>query len=179
MLIFLISFAVRTKNIENKPVVNEHGISSFPINLPSNAFCPDNRPVPKPHFAAVAIQPAAPKPAPAIVQSIYTEGTGSGASITGAPALSRSRHSMVPIPKVPRASGVYGYQPFSLLGGGRRPKEMEKVRESDGDQSGTLGIGLTEKEIDERVSPKFTGSRLADLYEIRYRKPWRQRLRGD
>ncbi|KAJ3486818.1 hypothetical protein NLJ89_g11776 [Agrocybe chaxingu] len=41
------------------------------------------------------------------------------------------------------------YQPFALpTGAGRRP---EKVPE-EGDRSGSLGFGMTEKEIDERIS---------------------------
>lgn len=156
---YITSFAVRTKNIENKPVVNERGVFA-PINLPERkfkeapTFFVDNRPAPKPHFAAVAIQPPAPKPAPAIVQSICTEGTGSGAPTVAASGLTRSRYSLVPVPKLPRVSVAYGYQPFALPGGGRRialDKEKEKIRESDGDRSGSIGVGLTEKEIDERV----------------------------
>ncbi|KAG6377420.1 P-loop containing nucleoside triphosphate hydrolase protein [Boletus reticuloceps] len=45
-----LNFAVRTKNVENRPVVNER----------------DNRPQAKPHFAA--IQPPPPKLAPAVLQ---------------------------------------------------------------------------------------------------------------
>jgi len=121
--------------------------------------------MPKPHFAAVAIQPPALKPAPAIVQSISTEGiSGAMTAGAGASGLTRSRYSLVPVSKVSRVSVVYGYQPFALPGGGRRvaserEREREKIRESDEDRSGSLGMGLTEKEIDERVSffRYFTG----------------------
>ncbi|RDB30648.1 Kinesin-like protein KIF22 [Hypsizygus marmoreus] len=131
-----LNFAVRTKNVENKPVINER----------------DNRPAPKPHFAALAMQPPAPKPAPAIVQAISTSGSSSSVGPI------RSRSSLVPVSRVPRVSsygaGGNGYQPFALPGGaaGRRVFN-EKIKEEDsGDRSGSLGLGMTEKEIDERIS---------------------------
>lgn len=57
--------------------------------------------------------------------------------------------------RVPRVSnyGGNGYQPFALPSAvvGRRGFS-EKIPESEVDRSGSIGIGLTEKEIDERVS---------------------------
>ncbi|KAF8903894.1 kinesin-like protein [Gymnopilus junonius] len=128
-----LNFAVRTKNVENRPVVNER----------------DNRPAPRPHFAAVSIQPPAAKPAPAIIQAISTAESSSGPS--------RARPSMVPISRSQRMSSIGSgnlYQPFGLLSGaGRRPSAIpEKIQESEGDRSGSLGFGMTEKEIDERIS---------------------------
>ena len=85
-------------------------------------------------------------------------GTGSGAPTVGTSGLTRSRYSLVPVPKLPRVSAAYGYQPFALPGGGRRvafDKEKEKIRESDEDRSGSVGVGLTEKEIDERVRSRI------------------------
>ncbi|KAG6857066.1 hypothetical protein H0H87_010031 [Tephrocybe sp. NHM501043] len=129
-----LNFAVRTKNVENKPVINER----------------DNRPVPKPHFAAVTIQPPAGKPAPAIIQAISTAGSSSGA----APVRS-SRQSLVPVSRVPRASISGGYQSFALPG--LKRGFAEKIKEEDeSDRSGSMSIGLTEKEIDERVSARET-----------------------
>uniref|UniRef100_A0A8H8CJ53 Kinesin-like protein n=1 Tax=Psilocybe cubensis TaxID=181762 RepID=A0A8H8CJ53_PSICU len=134
-----LNFAVRTKNVENRPVVNER----------------DNRPVPKPHFAAVSIQPPASKPAPAIVQAISTAGSGSTAG------AKRARPSLVPMSRSSRISSIgggHGYQSFGLAGAaaaGRRQTGMfEKIREEDHsyDRSGSVGIGMTEKEIDERIS---------------------------
>ncbi|KAG5641661.1 hypothetical protein DXG03_004527 [Asterophora parasitica] len=127
-----LNFAVRTKNVENKPVIHER----------------DNRPAPKPHFAAVAIQPPAAKPAPAIVQAISTGGSGTGAGIP------RSRSSLVPVSRVPRVSMGGGHQPFALPSAAAAPRKgfSEKIKEEFSDRSGTLGIGLTEKEIDERIS---------------------------
>ncbi|PPQ86673.1 hypothetical protein CVT25_006748 [Psilocybe cyanescens] len=133
-----LNFAVRTKNVENRPVVNER----------------DNRPVPKPHFAAVSIQPPASKPAPAIVQAISTAGAGSSAG------TKRARPSLVPMSRSHRTSSIgggNGYQSFGLAGAaaGRRQTGMfEKIREEDHsyDRSGSVGIGMTEKEIDERIS---------------------------
>ena len=156
---FLNSFAVRTKNIENKPVVNERGqfnpfIYFRQLNVLSTYYLlsfyrTDNRPVPKPHFAAVSIQPPAGKPAPAIVQAISTAGSGSGTA--------RGRASLVPVSRPRRMStmgGVNAYQPFGLpiaAASRRLPGINEKVQESESDRSGSLGFGLTEKEIDERV----------------------------
>ncbi|KAF8887574.1 kinesin-like protein [Infundibulicybe gibba] len=124
-----LNFAVRTKNVENKPVINER----------------DNRPAPKPHFAAVAIQPPAAKPAPAIVQAISTVGAGSGSGPL------RSRTSLLPTSRVPRISafgGAGGFQPFVVPGASRR-SNVEAIQE---ERSGGLMVGLTEKEIDERIS---------------------------
>ncbi|KAF8155490.1 P-loop containing nucleoside triphosphate hydrolase protein [Crassisporium funariophilum] len=128
-----LNFAVRTKNVENKPVVNER----------------DNRPAPKPHFAAVAIQPPPSKPAPAIVQAISTAGAGSGAG--------RPRASLVPVARSHRMSSIggNGYQPFGLpaTGPARRGGAFnEKIQETEGNRSGNVGFGMTEKDIDERIS---------------------------
>ncbi|KAG5716036.1 Kinesin-like protein KIF22, partial [Termitomyces sp. T112] len=127
-----LNFAVRTKNIENKPVINER----------------DNRPAPKPHFAAVTIHPPPAKPAPAIIQAISTAGSSSGAGPL------RSRQSLVPVSRVPRASMSGGYQSFVLPSARKGlPSFAEKILEEDSsDRSGSFGLGLTEKEIDERIS---------------------------
>ncbi|KAG5353129.1 hypothetical protein C0989_010151 [Termitomyces sp. Mn162] len=127
-----LNFAVRTKNIENKPVINER----------------DNRPAPKPHFAAVTIHPPPAKPAPAIIQAISTAGSSSDAGPL------RSRQSLVPVSRVPRASMSGGYQSFVLPGARKGlPSFAEKILEEDSsDRSGSFGLGLTEKEIDERIS---------------------------
>ena len=108
----------------------------------------DNRPTLKPHFAA--LQPPVPKPAPALLQPISTAGSGA------APEAMRSRASLVPVPRVPRVSMLSGgnlYQSFGLPGAAptRRNVINEKPSEGEGDGSGTMGIGMTEKEIDERV----------------------------
>ncbi|KAG5651643.1 hypothetical protein H0H81_007953 [Sphagnurus paluster] len=122
-----LNFAVRTKNVENKPVIHER----------------DNRPAPKPHFAALAIQPPAAKPAPTVLQTISTAGSGTGAGPT------RSRTSLAPVSRVPRASITGNYQPFALP----RKGLSEKIKEEEvSDRSGSTGFGLTEKEIDERIS---------------------------
>lgn len=128
-----LNFAVRTKNVENRPVVNER----------------DNRPTLKPHFAA--LQPPVPKPAPALLQPISTAGS------SAAPGAMRSRASLVPVPRVPRASMLSGanlYQSFGLPGAApvRRNVINEKSSEGEGDRSGSMGFGMTEKEIDERIS---------------------------
>ncbi|KAG6896724.1 hypothetical protein C0992_006491 [Termitomyces sp. T32_za158] len=128
-----LNFAVRTKNVENKPIINER----------------DNRPVPKAHFAAITMHPPPAKPAPAIIQAISTAGSGSGAGRL------RSRQSLVPVSKVPRASISGGYQPFVLHGSKKGlPSFVDKIKEEEdsSDRSGSFGLGLTEKEIDDRIS---------------------------
>ncbi|KAG6902157.1 hypothetical protein C0995_003631 [Termitomyces sp. Mi166 len=144
-----LNFAVRTKNVENKPVINER----------------DNRPVPKPHFAAVTIHPPPAKPAPAIIQAISTAGSSSGAGPR------RSRQSLVPVSKFPRASVSGGYQPFVLPGARKGLLNFaEKIMEEDSsDRSGSFGFGLTEKEIDERIS-KAVEAEVARRLEERERQ---------
>ncbi|KAF8623194.1 hypothetical protein AX17_007517 [Amanita inopinata Kibby_2008] len=149
-----LNFAVRTKNVENKPVVNER----------------DNRPQPKPHFAAVTVQPPPLKAATAIMQAAATAGKP-----TAVPA--RGRPSLVPVSRMPRASAigtVNGYQPFAVngnngslnkRGGSRLPGE--KVDESD--NSGSVGFMLTEKEIDERIS-KIVEAEVARRLEERLKE---------
>ncbi|CAA7268260.1 unnamed protein product [Cyclocybe aegerita] len=128
-----LNFAVHTKNVENRPVVNER----------------ENRPAPKPHFAAVSIQPPAGKPAPAVLQAVSTTGAGAGSG-----SLRGARPSLVPVSRSSHRMSNFGlnsqgaYQPFALPGAGRRP---EKVQE-ESDRSGSLGFGMTEKEIDDRIS---------------------------
>ncbi|KAF5310938.1 hypothetical protein D9619_008254 [Psilocybe cf. subviscida] len=136
-----LNFAVRTKNVENRPVVNER----------------DNRPAPKPHFAAVALQPPPAKPAPAILQAISTT-AAAAAGTTGSMGRARGRSSMVPVSRTRKSSigGASGFQPFGLpnVGTSRRNMLMnEKIEEEyENDRSGSLGFGMTEKEIDERIS---------------------------
>jgi len=135
-------------------VINERGklrfsnadtISAHPI---CHTSITDNRPTSKPHFAAVSIQPPAAKPAPAITQAISTSGTGTVAG--------RSRPSLVPVSRPRRMSAFGGgnaYQPFALpVGGSRRLQAITDEKDDDSDRSGSLGPGLTEKEIDERVA---------------------------
>jgi kinesin family member 22 len=147
---FLYSFAVRTKNVENKPVVNERGkcthqrLPSF-ISAHILYAATDNRPAPKPHFAALAIQPPPAKLAPAVVQAISTAGSGSGPS--------RPRISLVPVSRSHRMSslggGGNGYQAFGINGPRRGLGVNDKIVESEG--SSSRGFAMTEKDIDERV----------------------------
>lgn len=119
---------------------------------------PDNRPVPKPHFAAVStIQPPAPKPAPAVLQAISTTGSSSGRS--------RSRPSLVPGSRLRRPSigGANVYQSFAIpSNGSRRATNLfdEKIPEGDEDRSGNLGLGLSDKDINDRVSSYFATAHL-------------------
>ncbi|KXN84644.1 Kinesin-like protein KIF22 [Leucoagaricus sp. SymC.cos] len=133
-----LNFATRTKNIENKPVINER----------------DNRPASKPHFAA----PPAPKPAPTILQPINTSGSSSSGRASSSTAVGRARVSLAPNAhahsRVPRVSniGLGGtfYQRFAIPGGpgaGGR-KSLESV-----DEKAAMGAfgGLTEKDIEEKI----------------------------
>ena len=125
------SFAVHTKNIENKPVVNER----------------DTRPIPKPHFAAV--QQAPPRLAAAVL-SIPSGSSGGGRpSIAPNPSAPNSRPSSSSSSRVPRPS-VGGYAPTTsrlsqlLQQSAPAPAPAARPRKS---------MPLTDKEIDERVSP--------------------------
>ncbi|RXW20557.1 hypothetical protein EST38_g5299 [Candolleomyces aberdarensis] len=122
-----LNFAVRTKNVENKPVINER----------------DNRPAPKAHFSAPSNPPPIGKPAPAVLIPVSTTGTGSGAGPT------RSRASLVPVvSRVPRVSmGANQYQPFALAGVGGGGRRLTSIGEAQPERP-----GLTEKDIDERIS---------------------------
>ncbi|KAG6900381.1 hypothetical protein C0993_011731 [Termitomyces sp. T159_Od127] len=106
------------------------------------------KPVPKVHFSAITTHPPPAKPAPALIQAISTAGSSSGAGPL------RSRQSLVPVSRVPRASIAGGYQPFALPGSKKGlPSFVEKIKEEDSsDRSGSFGLGLTEKEIDDRIS---------------------------
>ena len=102
----------------------------------------DNRPAPKPHFA-LPIQPPPTRLAPAIVQAISTAGSGLG---------SHRRTSLVPVSRSHRMSslgGGNGYQAFGV--NGPRRGVNDKILETEGHRSGTLGFAMTEKDIDERV----------------------------
>lgn len=111
----------------------------------------DNRPVPKPHFAAVPLQPA--KPAAAMLPTISTTGANKGVG-------SRARRSLVPVGMSHRASIVpsaNGYQPFALPAATGRYSVVPNERD-EGNRSGSANVGLTEKEIDDRVSHSSLGN---------------------
>ena len=115
----------------------------------------DNRPVPKPHFAAVPLQVA--KPAAAILQTISTMGANKGVG-------SRARRSLVPVGMSHRASIVpsaNGYQPFAIPNATGRYSVVPNERD-EGNRSGSANVGLTEKEIDDRVSHSLFGCRCHD-----------------
>jgi len=93
--------------------------------------------------------------APAVLQPISTIGSGIG----------RPRTSLIPVSRVPRISAVgggNGFQPFVVPGAIADGKGVvcEKNREPETDRSGSLGVGLTEKEIDERVGFLPSGTKL-------------------
>lgn len=139
----------------------------------------DNRPVPKAHFAAIAMHPPPAKPAPAIIQTISTAGSSSGAGSL------RSRQSLVPVSKVPRASISGGHQPFVLPNSRKGlPSFVERIKEEESsDRSGSFGLGLTEKEIDDRVRLLIIklSSYLSNTssLQLRYQELWRPRSPDD
>ncbi|KAJ3496514.1 hypothetical protein NMY22_g19800 [Coprinellus aureogranulatus] len=147
-----LNFAVRTKNVENKPVINER----------------DNRPQPKPHFSAPSVPPPVGKAATGILLPASTTGpvTVAYQAPDARPANRRrsGRQSLVPVSRVPRVSmggggGATGglYQPFAFpsgsssgAGGNRR---LTTIGEAGARPrlSGS-GVGLTAEDIDERIS---------------------------
>jgi kinesin family protein 22 len=163
------SFAVRTKNVENKPVVNEY----------------DMKPAPKPHFASHLPQP--PKLAPAVLttsgsrpslvqagrvsyggprashiglgQRPSQAGVGPRTSHIGAPRLSSHtggpRSSLVG----PRKSGV-GARPSRVprasgTGGAFQPFVIPSTASGSMDGRERSSVALSDKELDERVSLVF------------------------
>ncbi|KAL1758520.1 kinesin with motor region at N-terminus [Schizophyllum commune] len=81
-----LNFAAKARDIENKVTINER----------------ETKPLPKPHFAALTLQPTAAKPATTVVQAINGGATINNGSHDTRPAIHHGRPSM--LPKVPRAS---------------------------------------------------------------------------
>ncbi|KAH0826644.1 P-loop containing nucleoside triphosphate hydrolase protein [Lanmaoa asiatica] len=119
-----LNFAVRTKNVENRPVVNER----------------DNRPQARPHFAA--IQPPPPKLAPAVLQAEPI--LASQAVVTNAaPGPARGPRQS----RVPRISGIgVGLLP-PLAKTRSRPPSSAAIMEKP-----ETTVQLTDKDIDERIA---------------------------
>lgn len=123
-----LNFAVRTKNVENRPVINER----------------DNRPQTKPHFAAV--QPPPPKLAPAVLNSVPVHASSTVAVTTATNNTVVVGPSRGPRPsRVPRPSNMgTGLVPP----GHSRPSS----RHSSILQKPESTVQLTDKEIDERIA---------------------------
>ncbi|KAK0454144.1 kinesin-like protein [Desarmillaria tabescens] len=132
-----LNFAVSAKNVENKPVVNER----------------DSRPAPKPHFAALTTQHTVPKLAQIAVPAPAPPARASGSQVP------RSRTSLLP---KPRAStfGSASFQPFTVSSG-----SQDRIS-AEGDRSASMGLGLTDKEIDEKIS-KAVEAEVARILEER------------
>ncbi|KAI5823305.1 kinesin with motor region at N-terminus [Schizophyllum commune Tattone D] len=81
-----LNFAAKARDIENKVTINER----------------ETKPLPKPHFAALTLQPTAAKPATTVVQAINGGATINNGSHDSRPPIHHGRPSM--LPKVPRAS---------------------------------------------------------------------------
>ncbi|KAG7448446.1 kinesin-domain-containing protein [Guyanagaster necrorhizus] len=129
-----LNFAVSAKNVENKPVVNEH----------------DLRPAAKPHFSALTVQYTAPKLAH-IAPTPPTRASGS--------QVPRSRTSLLPKPRV-STFGSASFQPITVSSG-----SQDRIS-AEGDSSASMGLSLTDKEIDERIS-KAVEAEVARILEER------------
>ncbi|KAI0087443.1 P-loop containing nucleoside triphosphate hydrolase protein [Irpex rosettiformis] len=135
-----LNFAVRTKNIENKPVVNER----------------DNRPPPKPHFAAV--QQAPPKLAPAVLPNLaHNAPSSSRPSLAPLSRPSSSGSSRVPRPSIASYSGVNRLSQTMLP----PPIPQSQLQKAT--------LTLTDKEIDERIA-KAVEAEVARRLEERERE---------
>lgn len=145
----VISFAVRTNNVENKLLINEKGMQHlyYLVESSDHEYL-ENRPQPKPHFAAV--QSAAAHLAPANIR-------GTRASLAGRPSMAprQSAAGFQPLrnlnkagrPSVLGAIGNKGFQRFAL------PQGRESLGSSSGDRSGeSSGHGFEfDKDMEERV----------------------------
>ncbi|KAK1235291.1 hypothetical protein PQX77_001495 [Marasmius sp. AFHP31] len=147
-----LKFATQTKKIENKPVVNEQ----------------ENRPVVKPHFAALNVH--RPPPQPAATKVIISQPTAPPAPSAEtlpmpAPRLGRGRPSLVPRPRVSRVSSAFQPMSAPLMG---IPEGMV-TSQSMGATGAGAGLGLTEEEINERIS-KAVEAEVARRLEERERE---------
>ncbi|KAJ3558283.1 hypothetical protein NM688_g1017 [Phlebia brevispora] len=125
-----LNFAVRTKNIENKPVVNEK----------------DNRPAPKPHFAAVHQPP--PKLAPAVLPVASSSSSGSGIACSSRQSLTGSG---IPISRPSSAAGSRVPRPsMAHFNSAPSASRLSQIPPSVPVRSAT--VALTDKEIDERIA---------------------------
>ncbi|TFK19328.1 kinesin-domain-containing protein [Coprinopsis marcescibilis] len=131
-----LNFAVRTKNVENKPVVNER----------------DNRPQPKPHFSAQSVGQGPGKSAVGL-QAVQAAAAGVGGGVVMKSRVSLApagRMSLAPGTRVPRASfGGVGsgnhYQSF-VVPGGRRLTALHEAA------AAPSGSGVTAEDLDARIS---------------------------
>ncbi|KAF9260345.1 kinesin-domain-containing protein [Marasmius fiardii PR-910] len=166
-----LKFASQTKKIENKPVVNEQ----------------DNRPIPKPHFAALNVARQQPGKAPLNLPSELqplTQGfppqsqpvaiphTHSLVAVPNANGNTRrsGRPSLVPIarPRVSRVSSAFQPMTAGLMGIPEgAPLATSHSMHSMGAGLGSVQ-GLTEQEINERIS-KAVEAQVAKILEERER----------
>ncbi|KAI0254619.1 P-loop containing nucleoside triphosphate hydrolase protein [Lactifluus subvellereus] len=124
-----LNFAVRTRNIENKPVINEQ----------------DTRPAPKPHFSAPRQAPPKLTPlimAPPIAESSHASFAVPRKAASGvASAAGPSR-----VPRISAAFHMAGAAPYPNTGK-RRESGIGIVRERY-----NVNKKLTDREIDEKIS---------------------------
>ncbi|KAI3614956.1 microtubule motor [Moniliophthora roreri] len=141
-----LNFATAAKKVENKPLVNEQ----------------ENRVAPKLHFAALNVQhrpqqPGKPLPLEAIAELPLP--------VANKP-VGRGRTSLVPVarPRASRVSSAAAFQPLAI------PRESVGGIATSQLASGLFaGLGLSEKEIDERIS-KAVEAEVARRLEERERE---------
>ena len=97
-----LNFAAKARDIENKVTINERGMHVGIFLLLKADQSLETKPLPKPHFAALTLQPTAAKPAATVVQAINGGATINNGSHDSRPPIHHGRPSM--LPKVPRAS---------------------------------------------------------------------------
>ncbi|KAL0579719.1 hypothetical protein V5O48_002283 [Marasmius crinis-equi] len=128
-----LKFAAQTKKIENKPVVNEQ----------------DNRPVVKPHFAALNVQRPVQQPAKALllpeVQPTAPAPVVESLPIANTKATRRGRPSLVPRPRVSRVSSAFQPMTAPLM---QIPEGIPTSQSA----MAFSGLGLSEEEINDRIS---------------------------
>ncbi|KAA1472399.1 kinesin-domain-containing protein [Dentipellis sp. KUC8613] len=146
-----LNFAVRTKNIENKPVINER----------------DNRPAPKPHFAAIQAPIPASKPASLPIQTVAGPSRPSIVSSRNAGSLP----GLAGPSRVPRVSAIGGSAPYP--GASKRRESRIGTVHSHRDSQ---GLNLSEKEIDDRIS-KAVEAEVARRLEERLKEEEERRVR--
>lgn len=146
-------------------MVNERGWPQLVhFQSMSSDLLADNRPVPKPHFAA--LQPAAPKYAPAVLPTLAAP---SGSSSNGRPSLAPvSRPSSSTGSRVPRPS----------VGGFGGTSRLSQVLHQPAPAPVAKTVALTDKEIDERVSGMWHPARMYAKRMKRSRGPWKLKWPG-
>ncbi|KDQ07414.1 hypothetical protein BOTBODRAFT_609753 [Botryobasidium botryosum FD-172 SS1] len=121
-----LNFATRTKEIENRPIVNER----------------DTRPMPKPHFAALA-PPRMPSARPSIGRPSLSSSSSLGSGRQSIGGRSISGPEVITVKKKPELRRV------SFSGMARASADCMEVEPNKED---VAGWGLTKEEIEKKIS---------------------------